>query len=137
MDRPQIRNSKVEFLLLVIVIRSTPSHNYFNSSIKGFNITLMFVPGWSGPGMMRHMNLYSYFMQRAGGRLYGIAKTCQQEYDAALVLYGQNPSIANPMRSLRQSHLEPSIPHYQTGASSLGHSHCTFLMPPHVSSGLL
>jgi hypothetical protein len=27
-------------------------------------------------------NIYSYFMQRAGGRLYGIAKMGQHEYDA-------------------------------------------------------
>jgi hypothetical protein len=37
--------------------------------------------------MMRHKNMYSYFMQRAGERLYEIANTGQQEYDAALVLY--------------------------------------------------
>jgi hypothetical protein len=37
----------------------------------------------SGPDMMRHRNIYSYFMQRAGGRLYEIAKTGQHEYDAA------------------------------------------------------
>jgi hypothetical protein len=76
---------------------STPSHNYFNSSIKGFNIALMRVPRWSRLGMMRHRNIYSYIIQREGGRLYEIAKTCQQEYDAALILYGMNPSIANPM----------------------------------------
>jgi hypothetical protein len=44
------------------------------------------VPGWSRPGMMRHRNIYSYFMQREGGRLYGIAKMDQQDYDVALVL---------------------------------------------------
>jgi hypothetical protein len=53
--------------------------------------------------MMRHRNIYSYFMQREGGRLYEIAKTGQQGYDAALVLYGENPSVANPMRTFRAS----------------------------------
>jgi hypothetical protein len=36
--------------------------------------------------MMGHRNIYSYFMQREGGRLYGIAKMGQQEYDVTLVL---------------------------------------------------
>jgi hypothetical protein len=31
--------------------------------------------------------------------LYGIAKTGQQEYDAALILYSENPSITNPMHT--------------------------------------
>jgi hypothetical protein len=31
--------------------------------------------------------------------LYEIAKTGQQEYDAALVLYDENPSVANPMHT--------------------------------------
>jgi hypothetical protein len=53
--------------------------------------------------MIRHRNIYSYFMQREGGRLYGIAKTGEQEYDATLILYGVNPSIANPMRTFRAS----------------------------------
>jgi hypothetical protein len=82
---------------------STPSHNYFNSSIKGFNITLMRVPGWFGSGMMRHRNIYSYFMQREGERLYGIAKMGQQEYDVALILYGRNPSVAIPMCTFHAS----------------------------------
>jgi hypothetical protein len=78
--------------------------------------------------MMRHKNIYSYFIKRIGGRLYGIAKTGQQEYDDALVLYGMNPSITNPMRTFRaslvgKSHLEPSMLHYQMGAPSLGRSH--------------
>jgi hypothetical protein len=88
---------------------STLSHNCFNSSIKGFNITLMFVLGWSGPGMMRHRNMYSYFMQRAGGRLYGIAKTGQQEYDAALILYSENPSVTNPMHTFYASLAESAL----------------------------
>jgi hypothetical protein len=77
---------KVEFLLPVIVIRFDSSHNCFNSSIKGFNITLRHVPKCSGLGMTRHRTTYSYFMQREGGRLYKIATTDQKEYDAALVL---------------------------------------------------
>jgi hypothetical protein len=36
--------------------------------------------------MMRHGNIYSYFIQRECERLYGIAKMGQQEYDVALVL---------------------------------------------------
>jgi hypothetical protein len=47
--------------------------------------------------MMRHWNIYSYFIQREGGRLYGIVKTGQQDYDATLILWGENPPIANPM----------------------------------------
>jgi hypothetical protein len=58
----------------------------------------MHVPEWSKPDMMRHRNIYSYFIQREGERLYGIVKTDQQEYNAALILYGENPSITNPMR---------------------------------------
>jgi hypothetical protein len=53
--------------------------------------------------MMRHRNIYSYFIQRVGGRLYGIAKTGQQEYNGALVLYDMNPSVANPMRTFYAS----------------------------------
>jgi hypothetical protein len=63
----------------------------------------MFVLGWSGPGMMRHRNMYSYFRQRVGGRLYGISKIDQQEYDAALILYGENPSVTNPMCTFHAS----------------------------------
>jgi hypothetical protein len=40
-------------------------------------------PGWSGLDTMRHRNIYSYFMQIVGGRLYEIAKMGQYEYDAA------------------------------------------------------
>jgi hypothetical protein len=35
--------------------------------------------GLSEPGTMSHRNICSYFMQSAGGRLYGIAMTGQQE----------------------------------------------------------
>jgi hypothetical protein len=69
----------------------------------GFNITLMHDSGLSGLGMMRHRNIYSYFIQRAGVRLCGIAKTCQHEYDDALILYSENPSVANPMRTFHAS----------------------------------
>jgi hypothetical protein len=81
----------------------TPFHNCFNSSIKGFSITFMHGPGWSRPGMMRHRNIYSYFMQIVGGRLYGIAKACQHEYDVADELYSINPSVANPMQTFLAS----------------------------------
>jgi hypothetical protein len=27
------------------------------------------VPGWSRPGMMKHKNIYSYFMQREGEKV--------------------------------------------------------------------
>jgi hypothetical protein len=53
--------------------------------------------------MMRHKNIYSCFIHRAGGRLYGIAKIGQQEYDYALILYSENPSVANPMRTFHAS----------------------------------
>jgi hypothetical protein len=45
----------------------------------------------------------SNFIQRYGGRLYGIAKTDQQEYDAELVLNGSKPSIVNPKRTFLTS----------------------------------
>jgi hypothetical protein len=35
--------------------------------------------------------------------LYGIAKIGQHEYDDALVLYDENPSIANPMSTFHAS----------------------------------
>jgi hypothetical protein len=54
--------------------------------------------------MMRHKNMYSYFMQREGGRLYGIAKIGQQEYDATLVLLGENPFVANPNAHIPRIH---------------------------------
>jgi hypothetical protein len=53
--------------------------------------------------MMRHMNIYSYFIQRAGGRLYEIIKTGQYKYDDALILYVDNPSVVNPMRTFHAS----------------------------------
>jgi hypothetical protein len=53
--------------------------------------------------MMRHRNMYSYFMQRASGRFYGIAKIGQQEYNVALILYSENPSVANPMHTFHAS----------------------------------
>jgi hypothetical protein len=52
---------------------------------------------------MKQRNIYSYFIQRASGRLYGIAKIGQQEYDDALILYNENPSMANPMRTFHAS----------------------------------
>jgi hypothetical protein len=36
--------------------------------------------------MMRHKNIYLYFMHIECERLYEIAKTGQQEYDVALIL---------------------------------------------------
>jgi hypothetical protein len=53
--------------------------------------------------MMKDGNIYSYFIQRSCVRLYEIAKIGQQEYDDALVLYGVNPSVANPMRTFHAS----------------------------------
>jgi hypothetical protein len=63
---------------------STPFQSSFNSSIKGFNMTLSFFPGWSGAGMIKQRNINSYFIQREGERLYGITKTGQHEYDDAI-----------------------------------------------------
>jgi hypothetical protein len=45
---------------------------------------------------MRHKNMNSYFIQRAGGRLYVVANTDQHEY-VGVVLKGVKPSVANPM----------------------------------------
>src|SRR5687767_10316103 len=42
-------------------------------------------------------------MQRAGGRLYGTAKTGQHEYDVAVRLNGEKPSVAKPKRTFRTS----------------------------------
>jgi hypothetical protein len=53
--------------------------------------------------MMKYGNIYSYFIQIACVRLYGIAKIVQQEYDDALILYSVNPSVTNPMRTFRAS----------------------------------
>jgi hypothetical protein len=53
--------------------------------------------------MIRHKNMYSYFTQRAGGTLYEISKTDQQEYDATLILYSENPYVTNPMRTFSAS----------------------------------
>jgi hypothetical protein len=47
--------------------------------------------------------MYLYFMQRGGGRLDKIVKICQQEYDATLILYGENPSVVNPIRTFHAS----------------------------------
>jgi hypothetical protein len=47
--------------------------------------------------MMRHSNIYLHFMQIEGGRLYEMTNTGQQEYDATLVLYGENTFVANPI----------------------------------------
>jgi hypothetical protein len=52
----------------------------------------------SGPGTMRQRNMNSYFTQREGGRLYGTARTDQQEYGAEFELNGSKPSVANPKR---------------------------------------
>jgi hypothetical protein len=54
-------------------------------------------PWWFRSGTMRHRNIYLYFMQKVGERLYEIAKMGQHEYDAADELYNMKPSIANPM----------------------------------------
>ena len=35
-------------------------------------------------GMIKQRNINSYFIQREGGRLYGITKTGQHEYDDAI-----------------------------------------------------
>jgi hypothetical protein len=37
----------------------------------------------------------SYFMQREGGRLYGIAKMGQQEYGEVFVLNGEKSSVTD------------------------------------------
>jgi hypothetical protein len=63
----------------------------------------MCVPGWSGLGMMKRRNIYSYFMQRKDERLYEIAKIDQKEYDTTLVLYSENPFVVNPMRTFYAS----------------------------------
>jgi hypothetical protein len=44
----------------------------------------------------------SYFMQREGGRLFGIAKTSQQEYGVTFVLNDEK-TCRNPMRTFLAS----------------------------------
>ena len=51
----------------------------------------------SGLGITRHKNINSYFMQRAGGRLYGMAMIGQHEYDATVILNGVKPSVSKPI----------------------------------------
>jgi hypothetical protein len=81
MNQPLICNTKVDFFFWSESNILAHSRNCFNSSIKGFSIMLMCGPEWSGPGMMRHRNIYSCFMQRQCGRLYRIAKMSQHEYN--------------------------------------------------------
>jgi hypothetical protein len=45
----------------------------------------------------------SNFIQRDGGRLYGIAKMGQQEYGVEFVLNGSKPSVTNPKRTFLAS----------------------------------
>jgi hypothetical protein len=80
MHRPQIRNSKFEYLFLKTLYASTAFQRSFNSLIKDFNMTLSFFPGWFGLGMIKQRNINSYFIQREGGRLYGITKMDQHGY---------------------------------------------------------
>jgi hypothetical protein len=42
-------------------------------------------------------------MQRAGGRLYEIAKTSQHEYDSAIILKGKKPSVTKLMQTFLAS----------------------------------
>jgi hypothetical protein len=42
--------------------------------------TFIFLPGCSGPGITKLRNIFSSFIQRAGGKFSGIEKTGQQEY---------------------------------------------------------
>jgi hypothetical protein len=51
-------------------------------------------PGCSGLGITRHKNINSYFMQRAGGRLYRLEMICQHEYDTMVILKGVKPLVA-------------------------------------------
>jgi hypothetical protein len=82
---------------------STPTHNYFNSSINRFNIIFIHEPGAFGAGMMRQWNMNSNFIQRDGGRLYDTAKMGQQEYGAELVLNASKPSVNNPKQTFLAS----------------------------------
>jgi hypothetical protein len=103
MDRPQVCYSKVEFLLLVTVVRFNSYHNYFNSSINSFNITFIHGPRAFGPGTMRQRNMNSNFIQRDDGKLYDTTKMGQQEYGAEFVLDGSKPSVPNPKRTFLAS----------------------------------
>jgi hypothetical protein len=60
-------------------------------------------PGCLGPGIPRHRNINSYFMQRAGGRLYNMAMLGYHEYDATVILNGVKPSVAKPIRTFLAS----------------------------------
>jgi hypothetical protein len=76
LNRPQICSLECEFLLHMRVISFDSIPQLFQLVNQGFqHITLSFGLGWSGPGMMRQRNINSYFIQREGGRLYGIANT--------------------------------------------------------------
>lgn len=115
---------------------STPSHIYFNLSMNGFNIILSCGLGWFGPGMMRHRNINSYFIQTEGGRLYGIVKDmptrvwCSILFERREAICRQpeaNIFVASPWQNQHQNYLEPFKLHHEMGAPSLGCSHVHLL----------
>jgi hypothetical protein len=111
----------LNFCFLSQSYASTPIHNYFNSSINGFNITFIHGPEASGLGMMRQRNMNSNLIQRDGGRLYDTVKMGQQEYGAEFVLNGSKPSVTNLKRTFLASLTKfasnlPSMPHRLKGA---------------------
>jgi hypothetical protein len=117
----------------------TPFQSSFNSSIMGFNMTLSFFLGLSGPGMIKQRNINSYFIQREGGRLYGITNTSQHEYDDAIWPKGVKPSVARPIQtvlcsttSLDQTCREPSKHPHLKGAPLAHRSYGHLFMPSHV-----
>jgi hypothetical protein len=81
-------------------------------------------------GMIKQRNINSYFIQREGGRLYGIAKTDQHEYDDVIWPKGVKPLVASLIRtflislgSLDQTCLKSSKHSYLKGAPLVHCSH--------------
>lgn len=90
----------LKFVLVALSYTMIPSSQpLFNSSIKGRIYTLMFFPGYSGPGIINAKNMYFRCIIIPGGRLSGITNTGQQLYGALVMPNGLNPSVAMATRT--------------------------------------
>lgn len=98
----------LKFVLVALSYTMIPSSQpLFNSSIKGRIYTLMFFPGYSGPGIINTKNMYFRCIIISRGRLSGITNTGQQLYGALVMPNGLNPSVAMATRTFRGSAVSP------------------------------